>query len=53
MSISNSGQRVIGIRHALTQLKKVGLAEQDTLYPKDAVQNVQTEVLEVAEREST
>ena len=50
MSISNSGQRVIGIRHALKQLKKVGLVEQDTLYPKDAVQNVQTEVLAVAER---
>jgi hypothetical protein len=48
--ISSAGHRVIGIRHALNQLKTAGLVEQDTLYPRHAVQDVQSEILAVAER---
>lgn len=50
MAVSRAGHRVIGIRHALKQLKTAGLVEQDSLYPQQAVQDVQSEILSVAER---
>lgn len=40
--------RVIGIRHALRQLKDAGLVDEDTQYPEDAIVDVQGEVLSVA-----
>jgi hypothetical protein len=36
--------RVIGIRHVLRKLKDAGLAEEDSLYAIDAVQDVQDQV---------
>lgn len=50
MATNSARHRVIGIRYTLKQLKKAGLVEQDTFYPGDAVQNVQSELLSVAER---
>ena len=43
-------QRVIGIRHTLRKLKDAGLIEEERLYPKEAVKDVQSEILSVAER---
>lgn len=40
--------RVIGIRHALRQLKDAGFVDEDTQYPEDAVVDVQGEVLSAA-----
>lgn len=42
--------RVIGIRHALRQFKDAGLVEEDSMFPHEAVEDVQGEVLETAER---
>lgn len=50
MATSSARHRVIGIRHTLKHLKNAGLIEQDTLYPHVAVQDVQAELLGVAER---
>jgi len=41
--------RVIGIRHALKKLKEAGLVEDETLYASDAVDDVQDEMLAVAQ----
>lgn len=49
MPVSNSGHRVIGILHALKQLKNAGLVEDDSSYPHQAVQDVQSEILSVAQ----
>jgi hypothetical protein len=43
-------QRVIGIRHTLRTLKDAGLVEEESHYPKEAVKDVQSEILLVAER---
>lgn len=50
MSDSGAGHRVIGIRHALRQLKNAGLVEEESLNPQQAVKDVQEEVLSVAGR---
>lgn len=50
MSDSGARHRVIGIRHTLKQLKKVGLVEEERIYPQQAVKDVQGEILSVAER---
>ena len=50
MSDIGAGQRVIGIRHALKKFKEAGLAEEDSLYPCDAIKDVQTIGLSIAER---
>lgn len=50
MSDSGVGQRVIGIRHALKKFKEAGLVEEDSLYARDAVKDVQTKGLSIAER---
>lgn len=50
MSDKGAGQRVIGIRHTLRQLKNAGLVEKDSLHPQQAVKDVQGEMLFVAER---
>jgi hypothetical protein len=42
--------RVIGIRHALKRLKKAGLIEEEILFPDDAVDNLQNEILSVAKK---
>jgi|ERR1700676_1095484 hypothetical protein len=42
--------RVIGIRHALKRLKKAGLIEEEILFPDDAVDNLQNEILSVARK---
>lgn len=41
--------RVIGIRHTLKKIKEAGLIEEDTLYPAKAVDNLQEEILSVAQ----
>lgn len=40
--------RVIGIRHTLKPFKEAGLVENETLYPDEAVENVQCEMKELA-----
>lgn len=50
MSVTGAGYRVIGIRHALKKFKSAGLVEQDSLYPQQAVQDVQSEILSAAKR---
>jgi hypothetical protein len=45
MSDLGKKHRVIGIRHVLRQLKKAGLVEENSLYAKQAVTDVQNEVL--------
>lgn len=40
--------RVIGIRHALRQLKDAGLVDDESLYPDEAVADVQGELLSTA-----
>src|SRR5258705_7971312 len=50
MPISEAGQRVIGIRHTLRKLKQAGLVEQDSLFPEQAVRDVQDEVRAAAQR---
>jgi hypothetical protein len=49
MADQSGKHRVIGIRHALKAFKKSGLVENDVLYPKDAVSDVQSEILSVAQ----
>ena len=39
---------VIGVRHTLRKMKDAGLIEEDTLYPKDAVSDVQAVLSEKA-----
>jgi len=41
--------RIIGIRHALKEFKGAGLVEEESLYPTEAVTNVQNEILSVAQ----
>jgi hypothetical protein len=41
--------RVIGIRHALKQFKEAGLVEDECFYPSEAVENVQDEMLGIAQ----
>jgi len=41
--------RVIGIRHSLKKFKDAGLVEDESYYPSEAVENVQDEVLAVAQ----
>lgn len=43
-------QRVIGILHTLKKMKEVGLVEEETRYPNEAIKDVQSEMLSVAER---
>lgn len=50
MSNNDAENRVIGIRHALKVLKDVGLVEDETMYPDDAVKDIQEGALSVAER---
>ena len=50
MSGSGARHRVIGIRHTLKQLKKAGLVEEEREYPQQAVEDIQSEVLSVAQR---
>lgn len=40
--------RIIGIRHTLRHLKDAGLVEEESNFPKDAVSNIQGEVLSTA-----
>lgn len=42
--------RVIGIRHALKSFKEAGLIDDDSVYPEQAVDNVQIEILSAAKR---
>ncbi|CAB3804455.1 hypothetical protein LMG28614_06037 [Paraburkholderia ultramafica] len=42
--------RVIGILHTLKQFKEAGLVEEDSMYAHEAVEDVQGEVLDTAER---
>ena len=42
--------RIIGIRHALKQLKESGLIEDDILYPEEAAECLQDEILSVAKK---
>jgi len=41
--------RVIGIRHSLKKFKDAGLVEDESYYPSEAVENVQDEILAVAQ----
>lgn len=50
MSDKSKQHRVIGIRHTLKRLKKAGLIEEEILYPNDAVDNLQNEILSVARK---
>jgi hypothetical protein len=50
MALSAAGHRVIGIRHTLRKLKNVGLVDEDSLYARQAVSDVQGEIMAVAER---
>jgi repressor of nif and glnA expression len=45
MSDQGKKHRVIGIRHVLRHLKNAGLVEKDALYAREAVADVQDEVL--------
>ena len=42
--------RIIGIRYTLKPLKQKGLVEDDTMYPNEAVEEVQDEMLRLAQR---
>ena len=48
--ITSAGHRVIGIRHTLRQFKKKGLIDEDDLYPREAVEDVQDRLEETAVR---
>ena len=50
MSDKLKKHRVIGIRHALKRLKKAGLIEKEILFPDEAVDSLQDEILSVARR---
>ncbi len=45
-----SESRIIGIRHALKRLKGHDLVEEDTYYPDDAVDDIQSLIAEVGRR---
>lgn len=42
--------RVIGIRHALKTLKEAGLVEADAMFPSEAVDDVNTQILLTAKK---
>ena len=45
MTDQGEKHRVIGIRHVLRHLKDAGLVEEDSLYAREAVADVQDEIL--------
>ena len=49
MAVILETHRIIGIRHALKQFKEAGLVEDESFYPSEAVDNVQDEMLSVAQ----